>query len=739
MQPVLESFESFFYVLVNTLPVGIGIGLLFFGIGFLFANPRIKRLRQQIANYREEIQRMSRRQAQVTTQHQELLENLQGTENEKLALQSSLETKNDELIDLLDRLNNIAGDAEPAAAIGDSESTGTENTKLRKRIAELTGRLRTSESALQDRKIELARARNELARVGIPQEATTTGGGSTGGGSSGGDQGWHPGPSMPTEEEDLPHSEDAADAADAAKSSAMQDAVDALIEQQAGPDIASSDPESPTSGENLDATAARIFSGLGDDKAQHHASKKEKGEGKEKAPAAEASKKVTSSDKSKKDATPEEQTNDLEDQFADFEERLRAKEAEFFALQEQLSFHPIDPAKDSRKDSAKDSPKAPAKEAPSAASSDFANNKVTPAEKTPASTDDPKSSTSPSETGSPFPPLTDKKAPLPPLQNIAPATAPSKPLAPGEQLIFRGSDPSLWGKQTGGDFVDHANIDKSTKFLRLRRSDTGQSIIVHVAKKQVTNASPDNSLLGWNGKGEAHGGVAHLGIYDHSLPQEVETLFGVGGWGFGHHTDDRSGQGYSWAGISIPRTEFEISTLAKLPDAETLKKTDTTFLESPSFAPSTDDELVFFHSSHPEIWNKNTVDGKGGFALNLSRTPLKTRFLQVRRTDNGDSVIIPISRDKIVTKSGGEKQLGWNGANEFFSAGHHLGIADPAAEKEVEISHGCGGYGFGHLIGLPADRQAITWVGKAISRIPLEFTAIARELSSAEKENLLKS
>ncbi|MFV1995911.1 MAG: hypothetical protein ACC661_10785 [Verrucomicrobiales bacterium] len=311
-----------------------------------------------------------------------------------------------------------------------------------------------------------------------------------------------------------------------------------------------------------------------------------------------------------------------------------------------------------------------------------------------------------------------------------------------ELLIFRGSDPALWGDLPRafaggfGDVIPPARIGDEMKLLRIRRMDTGQSVIVALETGRVLGRPSGGPVIGWNGGNEEFEGAHHLGIFDHSLPQEVEPSFAAGGWGFGHYYGSRGGQAFAWGGIAIARTVFEISVCNRLPDAEELRETDSIFLDRPMIPASTETELVFFQSACPEIWNKNAVDGKGGFAFHVCRIPEKIQFLKMRRMDNGDAVIIPMTRDDLLRDPGKEPSFGWNGGNEHFFGGYHLGISDPAASKEIEIMYGCGGWGFGHPVD-SNNTQAFAWNGEALSRTSFEFTAIARDLTDEERDSLL--
>lgn len=808
MQNLLESANSYLYFFWISLPVGIAFGLLFFSVGYLFTNPRVRRFRQQADHYKEECSRMSRSLANISRQHTELLENLQGKEKENLVLQSSLETKNDELVGLIQRLNNIALETDQSP-VETGNSAQLEIARLNERISELTARLEISESASRNQESELAQARQQLASaVAIREDAT----------SATGDQHWRPGPPHEVTQtsensETYPAPGNSGNSGntnepetvklfpDKEKQEPQRVTLDAASQVTKPRDAraestTTAEPESPVKvraesqkqrqrgpgvpGEATPGTfavaAASAGSGI-DARAETGRTAGSESEfgsksGPEIAGSAAAERRVSAkSAATRRDSFPplvekifetaepsktcfdslDEDAADLARQFAEFEERLRRKEAEFFAFQDQFTYGDPDPLDKPPEFGAIDAAEAQQTNQPgkkeesvsrtqaetvtSGAAMECAEGEFSAAEAIPAAAEP---SAADSSSLNAFPPLTGNQPPPIPASYCV-SEAESKPafLLDTEQLIFRGSDPSLWGKAGSANVVPPSGIMEDIRFLRMRRCDTGQSVIIAINKDDLFSIAPAGIAIGWNGKGETFEGAHHLGIFDHSLPQEVETRFGSGGWGFGHFYGKRGGQAFSWAGITIAKTTFEIFVLNRLPDTETLQATKSVFLDGPTIGPSQDEDLVFFHSAYPEIWNKNVVDGKGGFALNLCRLPQATRYIRVRRADKGNAVIIPVTRDEILQKTEDKTTLSWNGSNEFFFGGFHLGICDPNSANDVEIKYGCGGFGFGHLVD-SNDCQAFAWAGRNIGRTAFEFTAIARRLAPAEENELLK-
>jgi hypothetical protein len=77
--------------------------------------------------------------------------------------------------------------------------------------------------------------------------------------------------------------------------------------------------------------------------------------------------------------------------------------------------------------------------------------------------------------------------------------------------------------------------------------------------------------FGFNGSNELFYGARHLGLFSESCPNEVETRFTYGGWGFGHRAREIAPeveqlQAAGWEGREIPAdTVFEIVIHEELP------------------------------------------------------------------------------------------------------------------------------------------------------------------------------
>lgn len=164
-----------------------------------------------------------------------------------------------------------------------------------------------------------------------------------------------------------------------------------------------------------------------------------------------------------------------------------------------------------------------------------------------------------------------------------PAGVPPQPAAgrfgkPGEGgrwlILFRSADPGLWNTGpvvAGDDFalpLQYAPAE--TRYLRLRRMDTGEAVIVSMARGRLGKSDPEGPGVRWNGSNQNEHGGRHLGVATGPSAKfgEGMGLIGVlmdgwdatGGSGFGHaHHVENGGQRYAWMGKEIDRTAFELA------------------------------------------------------------------------------------------------------------------------------------------------------------------------------------
>jgi hypothetical protein len=152
-------------------------------------------------------------------------------------------------------------------------------------------------------------------------------------------------------------------------------------------------------------------------------------------------------------------------------------------------------------------------------------------------------------------------------------------------VLFRADDPSLWNTDThkGDQFaVPLHKAPEGIRYLRLRRMDTGEALIVPVTPGCLfTERLPPPKQDGawWNGTAKKEFEARHLGIAEvpgldpPSHPGIISIMYDrvyfYSGSGFGNKCMVNDKQYYCWRGKEIPRTVFEIAVTAEpLTDAE---------------------------------------------------------------------------------------------------------------------------------------------------------------------------
>ena len=289
-----------------------------------------------------------------------------------------------------------------------------------------------------------------------------------------------------------------------------------------------------------------------------------------------------------------------------------------------------------------------------------------------------------------------------------------------EQVVFRGSQPKFWGvkvtkpEQDVDQSISAAEVRSDINYVRIRRVDTRESVVTPITKGQLFGPGPREASCGWNGLCEEFFGGRHLGIFADEVPNEVETTYGMGGWGFGHRFEHNDQQEWAWNGRLIEPTTFEISV---------------GFIGSPS-------GTVLFRSSDPTIWNTRTRAGKDRIALPVDAISHPVSFLRLLRVDTGEAVVVRVTADELLRRSNNPR-LGWYGLNDEFSGGRHLGIFHRDVPQNVEVCFGAGGWGFGHPFG-ENNRQAYGWGGQAVSPPPVVEISVMEHLPDYLRHELLE-
>ncbi|MEM1441063.1 MAG: hypothetical protein AAGF67_01895 [Verrucomicrobiota bacterium] len=145
----------------------------------------------------------------------------------------------------------------------------------------------------------------------------------------------------------------------------------------------------------------------------------------------------------------------------------------------------------------------------------------------------------------------------------------------GSWIVFRSNDVNLWGQDVYRGANERARkmemIPSWANWVSIRRADTGETVYLR-ADDIILSSAEAHGPIGFNGSHELFYEARHLGMYSESCPNEVETRFTYGGWGFGHRVGDledteESTQASGWAGKEISGdTVFEIALHTELPE-----------------------------------------------------------------------------------------------------------------------------------------------------------------------------
>jgi serine/threonine protein kinase len=155
---------------------------------------------------------------------------------------------------------------------------------------------------------------------------------------------------------------------------------------------------------------------------------------------------------------------------------------------------------------------------------------------------------------------------------------------------------------------------------------------------------------------------------------------------------------------------------------------------------------VLFRSDNPGIWNTDHPS----FALPLTQAPETIRYLRLRREDNGDSLILALTRQQLVATEIPHpgRTHAWNGSSHFKYGGHHLGIAHntrmkfPAPAGPITLTmegwDGFPGSGFGHKTFVNEKAgQCYCWRNQEIPRTVFEIAVTDDPLTEAETRCLV--
>ena len=161
----------------------------------------------------------------------------------------------------------------------------------------------------------------------------------------------------------------------------------------------------------------------------------------------------------------------------------------------------------------------------------------------------------------------------PPAELPAPTSA-DAPTSAGYLIVFCSNQVDLWGQDIYRGARHRARrIDTLPSWVRwisLSRLDTGERIFAAAASAAFGSNDSETST-GFNGSGESYYGARHLGMFAADCPNDIETRFTYGGWGFGHRSGDlalasENLQASGWAGREVADDiVFAIALHADLP------------------------------------------------------------------------------------------------------------------------------------------------------------------------------
>jgi hypothetical protein len=150
------------------------------------------------------------------------------------------------------------------------------------------------------------------------------------------------------------------------------------------------------------------------------------------------------------------------------------------------------------------------------------------------------------------------------------------PAAASWTILFRYDDPSVWDRNAVNTKGEQIAIPlkfapEKFSYLRLRRMDTGDTLILPITPDQLRNEkpAPDGVDFWWNGSAKEGWKGLHLGIVQgprqkFPAPKGMISVMNEGwdsfyGSGFGHKVAKNDAQYYCWRGKEIPRCVFEIA------------------------------------------------------------------------------------------------------------------------------------------------------------------------------------
>lgn len=141
-------------------------------------------------------------------------------------------------------------------------------------------------------------------------------------------------------------------------------------------------------------------------------------------------------------------------------------------------------------------------------------------------------------------------------------------------VLFCSNNVELWGQTVYRGARCRARAISEfpawARWISIRRLDTSERVFAPIRTASL-RAAQVSDPFGFNGTNELFYGARHLGLFSETCPNEVETRFTYGGWGFGHRAHEIAPeveqlQAAGWEGREIPAdTVFEIVIHEELP------------------------------------------------------------------------------------------------------------------------------------------------------------------------------
>ena len=154
---------------------------------------------------------------------------------------------------------------------------------------------------------------------------------------------------------------------------------------------------------------------------------------------------------------------------------------------------------------------------------------------------------------------------------------------------------------------------------------------------------------------------------------------------------------------------------------------------------------VIFRSDDPEIWNTDCDAGSDRFAIALSRIQGFVKYIKLKRTDTGESVIVPTTSTRLGKVNDG--QYFWSGRAVRYQNTIRFGVANRAwlhgykegSQVSPKSGHknGYGGWGFGRVCLVNSGGQVYLWEDHGIDRTAFEVSIKFHPLPPEERVRLL--